>query len=273
MDTIRTNAMTRMMVMVVAATLLASGLTGCAQDGPELPPAESMSMDISAFSGNAKSDAPGLKTHFNAAALRVWWLNTSLVLHLAVPRLVLAAALSAPAEFADGVWTWSFDAKHGAKSVNATLAGRFESKEETGDTLELEMRVTCTHCKVPTDDFLWYTGTFELGKRKGHWQLFNPEIKQDDKTFVRIDWEVTDTTHRTLTFTNKRTDGHEDAGDIIAYKRDGDSLSVTVHDESKKLDYSAEIDVATNIGWLKVPDFNKGEKACWDGERKNVACP
>lgn len=263
---------TRIISLSLTCALAFATLPGCRADGPPLPPAESMSIDISAFNNSAKSDAPGLQTHFNAAALRVGLLNTWVVVALAVPRLVFAAALSTEPTFEDNKWVWSFDATQAGKPLNATLTGAFDTKNDTGTTLELAMNVTCGHCKVPTDNFRWYTGTFLTGERKGHWQFFNPEITTADQTFVRIDWEVTDERHRTLTFTNGRTDGHEDAGDIIKYERAGDKLSVNVHDASKKLDFAAEIDTATGAGWLQVPDFNKGEKGCWGADRKNVAC-
>lgn len=262
-------------IAALAATMIACQAT---EEGPELPPQESMNMDISAFSAGAKTDKAdetGSKKNFNQAALRVGWLNTSIVLALASPRLIFAAALSTEPTFADGKWTWSFSTGGAAQRFSATLTGWFEGQAKEGTTLELEMRVGCTgaNCKLKETNFLWYTGHFELGKRTGFWQFYNPDITTDDKTFVHIDWQVTDASHKTLTFTNKRTDGHADAGDIIAYKREGDLLSVNVHDASDSLDYSAEIDVHTGAGWLKVPKYNGGAKACWDGSHDDAACP
>ncbi len=271
--------MTRSLSALLCVVLASSTLAACqaAEEGPELPPGESMSMDIAAFSSSGKTDKAddtGSKKNFNQAAFRVTWLNTSILLALASPRLVFAAALSTEPTFADGKWTWSITAGNAAKRFTAELTGWFEGNAKTGNTLELEMRVTCkgVSCKLKIDNFLWYTGHFEFGKRKGYWQFYNPDIKQDDKTFVHIDWQVTDATHRKLTFTNKRTDGHKDANDVIAYERDGDALSVDVHDADAKLDYSAEIDVHTGVGWLQVPNYNGGAKACWDGSHNDKAC-
>ncbi len=260
--------------LLVACLAIALSAPGCqaSKQGPALPPAGSMDVDMSAFKATGKADAAGNHAHHNNAALRVGLLNTSVLLALAVPRLVFAAALSQDPTFADGRWTWTFDAKYLGKPINATLTGTFPNQSETGTKLELEMRVTCKHCKVPTDDFVWYTGSFEADGSKGHWQFFNPEIKQDDKTFVKIGYTVTDPTHKTLTFSNLRTDGHADAGDVIAYKRAGDLLGVTVHDASKKLDYAAEVSLATRAGWLQVPGYNGGAKACWDEKHHNTDC-
>ena len=259
--------------LAVALLFAVFSLSACAtQDGPELPPDGSMNMDMSAFSSSSKADAAGSHKHHNNAALRVGALNTRIALALVVPRLLFAAALSQQPIFEDDRWVWSFDAKHLGKPVNATLTGRFENNGRSGSTLELEMKVTCTHCATPTDNFTWYTGTFELGKRKGHWQFFDPTIKQADQTFVRIDWEVTDATNKTLTFTNGRTDGHEDAGDVIAYKRAGDLIGVHVNDKSDALEYDAEANLADGTGWLKVPKYNGGQKSCWDNKKHDTTC-
>ncbi len=259
---------------------LVAALGGCTPEekGPELPPEASMTVDVSAFKAGAasgKTDGTGTgdTSHAANAWTRVAWLNTAVVVGLAAPRLALRAALSQRPSFANGAWNWLFNVKAGGDTLAADLTGRFGNNAVSGSDLDLEMRLTCTGCKVPTDNFLWYTGRFDSGARSGQWQLFHPDIAQDDKTFVHIAWEITDPTHKTLTFTNKRTDGHADAGDVIQYLRDGDALSVTVHDADKALDYTAEISVATGAGWLQVPGYNKGEKACWDSERVNTPCP
>ncbi len=269
----------RNLMGLVQLALVASLAAACAaQDGPSLPPSESMTMDLGGFTaaGEAgKSDDidTAKKSHFNQAAIRVGWLNTSIVLALAAPVAVFRAALSQQPIFEDGSWQWDFSAKSGADLFNAHLKGTFASGARDGDLLDLEMKVTCTGCKVPTQDFVWYTGHFLLGDGKGHWQFFDPEIGGSDSQVLRIDYDVTDAAHRTLTFVNNRTDGHADAGDVIEYKREGDLASVFVHDESKALDYYAETSRSTGEGYLQVPNFNGGEKACWDGGHHDAPCP
>lgn len=262
--------------LVCAVFILSVIACNPSSDGPELPPQGSMTVDVGAFKAvnvPGKTDRmTGSKSHAAAAWKRVAWLNTSVVLALAPPRLALHAALSQRPKFSRGAWSWLFSVRSGINTLAADLTGKFGNNAEVGSDLDLEMRVTCTACKGSTNNFKWYTGRFDSKERSGQWQLFNPEISQEDKTFVHIAWKITDPTHKVLTFTNKRTDGHPDAGDIIHYERDGDRLSVTVHDANKKLDYTAEVSVSTHVGWLRVPDYNKGERACWDDKRVNTPC-
>ena len=243
-----------------------------AQEGPQLPPPESMTLDLSPFTGTASKEGAGPKSNFNNAALRVGVLNLFVRASLLPPAAVLRAALTVRPIFEDGKWIWEFDHSHGGASYAAVLTAWFDNSEREGDSLELAMAITCPTCKIPTTDFTWYTGHFEIGGGRGTWQFFHPGIEQDDQTFVTIDYTVTDLTHRAITATNNRADGHEDAADVIAYALDGDRLQISFHDENEGLDYVAQASLATKAGWLEVPNYNDGEKACWDSELQNVDC-
>ncbi len=274
----------RLMVLVSALSLglfaLSCGGDEEQEEGPPLPPEGSMRIELALFEGGenlatdeGKADGVGPKANFNNAAIRVWWLNTAIALNLAVPVVTFAAALSDNPSYADGEWLWDFSTKtNDGKEVSAVLRGWFDGGLKEGIFLNLEMKVTCETCKVPTEDYIWYTGRFNTAGTDGHWQFFNPEIAQEDQTFIKIEYDVTDDTHKSLIFTNLRTDGHEDAGDIIEYSVDGDTAHVSVHDEDKALDYTTEWSLSDGTGWLIVPDFNEGEKACWDGAQQNAEC-
>lgn len=271
--------------LVALACIVAFGLLGClgseAEEGPPLPPASSMKMDLSTFTtaqaagalSPGKADGIGDKSNFNNAAGRVVWLNTAIVLALAPPATVFATAVSVDPVFENGDWIWDFSITNGANTYAALLRGFFDGGLKEGIHLNLEMKVTCTACKVPTDNYLWYTGRFNTDGNSGHWQFYNPEIVQEDQTFVKVEYEVTDEENKVLDFSNDRTDGHEDAGDRIEYKRTGEMARVSFHDESEMLDYMVEWNLSTDAGYIEVPGYNNGERACWGTDRKNVDCP
>lgn len=269
-------------VLVLVLGLFATLSWGCfgaeeeeAEAGPPLPPVSSMTMDISAFqSGKAdgKADTTGPKANFNNAAVRVWWLNASIVTALTVPAATLAAALTVEPVFEDGKWIYDFNVTSGGHTYQALLEGWFDGGLKEGIDLNISMTVTCTACKTPLQDFVFYTGKFDTDGTNGYWQFFNPEITAEDKTFVKVDYEILDDTHRTLTFTNNRTDGDAKAGDIITYSIDGDTAHVSVHVEEEGLEYDAEWSISTTAGWLEIPDYNDGNRACWDASHLNVDC-
>lgn len=270
---------TRLLALVLVAGLSASGCLAT-EEGPELPPVESMQLDLAAFTGALsadKADDPSdagttSKANFQNAAFRVGLLNLAIGAALIPPTLVFAAAVNTQPRFEQGEWIWEYSVTAGGQTFAAHLTGWFEGHLRTGTTLELEMRVTCTGCAVPTEDFLWYAGSFDTAGAYGYWQFFHPEIAQDDQTFVRIDYVVSGDRERSLTFENLRSDGHPDAGDLIDYTLSGDLLTLLVHDASASLDYSAAADLATGEGWLQVPGYLGGAQACWDGEQYDVAC-
>ncbi len=251
------------------------------EEGPPLPSAGTMTFDISAFQTEQQNQAlepgkadgvPGEKANFNNAAFRVWWLNTSIAAHLAVPAAVLGAALYSGATWDGVLWTWEFSVTANGQTYKAVLTGWFDNNLKEGVFLNLSMAITCTACKTPLDDYVWYTGRFKADGGSGHWQFFSPEIATEDQSLVRIDYEIVDEEHKTLVFTNNRNDGHEDAGDVITYSRDGDAALVSVHDESEALEYEARWSISTTAGSLTVPGYNNGEEACWDENHLNVAC-
>lgn len=271
-------------VVLAIAALLLLGLAGMACDsgtddgpGPPLPPVEGMTFDISAFQGGGKADkaddpAPGEKANFNNAALRVWWLNASIAARLVVPVLVFGWAASTEPVYDGGIWTWEISGGSGANASTAVLTGWFDTELREGIFLNLSMSITCPGCKVPTDNYVWYEGRFNTDGGNGHWQFYSPEIEGEDQALVRMEYEVTDATNKSLTITNNRIDGHEDAGDEISYSRADDQATIEVHDQSESLDYEAHWSISTTAGTLKVPGYNDGNEACWDAQHLNVDC-
>ena len=283
-------------VVLAASAALLLGLLGCEpkdeeKEGPPLPSIETMSVDLTPFTkkkqatgalevDQAADDAAGATeppptgehAHFNNAKVRVGALNLWLAAAVVPPAVVFAIALTKDPVFEDGKWIWDFTAKNGKDEYRSRLSGWFEGGTRTGIELKLEVMVTCTACKVPTKDFVWYTGEFNTDGTNGHWQFYNPEITQEDKKTVRIGYDIRDE-DKSLTIENLRSDGHENGGDTIAYVLEAGGLQISVHDESEKLGYKAGAVVETGVGWLEVPLYNGGEKACWDGDQKNVDCP
>ncbi len=263
----------RILLPAAAALLLVGTLVACggsedAEQGPDLPPAESMAFDISLFATANK----GQWANFNAAALRVWWLEASVGKALVVPAASLAAALSVNPTFEDGRWIWDFETTSGGKTYGAHLEGWFENGAREGASLNLEMSLTCSSCDPPLDNFLYYEGRYDIEDAAGYWQFYSPEVDGADKSLVRADWSVPDATHSTLDIVNNRTDGNPDAGDRITLTIDGDQVTLTVHDESEGLDYGAGWSSSTTAGWVQVPNYNDGQKACWDSAHVNVEC-
>jgi len=253
---------THVLASLTAASFLLAAC-GAKEEAPELPPLESMSVNLEGFTTPAT--ALTSSANFGAAAFRVGLVNLGVALALAVPAAVFAVALTDKhPTLKGGKWIWDFDAQ--------TLLGRLGSELTAwmdGTTLNLEMRVTGGQLT----NFLYYTGTFDKTTGSGSWQFYNHLITQADKQSVKITFAVTDETHRTVTFLVTRTDGNVTAGDSLAYSRLGDAATVTLHDASENANATAGISVSTGAGYLEAPGYNGGMRACWDAQHADTSCP
>lgn len=237
-------------VSVLSAVSL--GFAACG-GSPELPPEDTMSVDLSDFDRAALVD-PSRVDHWGAAALSVGVINLMVGVGLAPPIAVLKAAQAQdPVRDGDG-WKWTF--RHGA--ATATLRGR----EEASGT-SWEMRIDGIVGLERFDDFVWYTGTHEAGR--GQW-IFHDQKGSE----LRLDWTRDDARHRTLSF--EFTAG-EHKGETLAYAIDGDDASVdwSFKDANKgRVAWSR----ATKAGSIKASKYegHENEQACWDSTLHDAEC-
>ncbi len=270
-------------LLVACSSADTKNIDNAADTAPKLPSIQSMKIDLSNFPKEDRQmqglNHPGhvmtssqTKTNFANAAIRVGVLNLALAAALTPPAAVFAVALSTEPTLEDGKYHWNFSANSGADQFKAHLTGWPSINNDRKPVVNLEMQVTCTACKHPVTDYLWYKGEFQTDGLEGFWIFYNPEIEGSDQSFVKIDYHIEGDSHADLTFTNIRTDGHEDAGDIIQYSLNDDTAKVQVHDQSKNLDYVIDWSVSNKNGSITVPDYNNGAKACWDEILVNAEC-
>ena len=270
-------------ISLVACSTQDTNPTGDLADAPELPKVTSMKIDLSSFPKDNRQlqglnhaghvmTSTQTKANFGNAAFRVGVLNLALAAALTPPAAVFAVALSTEPTLEDNKYHWNFSANSGADQFKAHLTGWPSINNDRKPVVNLEMQVTCTACKHPVTDYLWYKGEFQTNGSQGYWNFYNPEIEGSDQSFVKIDYHIEGDSHADLTFTNIRSDGHEDAGDIIEYSLHEDTAKVQVHDQNKNLDYVVDWSVSNKNGSITVPDYNSGNKACWDKNLVNTEC-
>ena len=93
----------------------------------------------------------------------------------------------------------------------------------------------------------------------------------DGVPVARIDWEHNGPKDNRLSVTNNH-EGSEEEGDVLEFRELPGVSTIDLFD--------ADADDVHNItvlhdesGSITVPDYNNGEKACWDTQYNNVACP
>lgn len=280
----KTRILTLALSMVIAV-----GMIGCseepltttspdpASEAPSLPPVESMQFDFGFF-GNGTSPSNTAttlsteETHakFNwlNAAVRVAFINVAILTAFGPPTAAFTAAIhTQPVVEEDGtfLWTYTWNEAPG-HDVVIHLRGRIE-----GVHVNWSLRVTDDQANPPLNEFLWFRGQSSFVEDAGYW-VFNDVDDERQIEVARIDWDFVDEEDRELVFENIHR-GHDDYGDQLTYAVDGSLISVQFYDASEELTADIRWDDVTGVGSLKVPDYNDGERACWDEDQEDIDCP
>ncbi len=242
-------------------------------EAPALPPAESMRIDLSFFkqpapAGKALSPEAGSRNFANAA-LRVLIINAVVVAVMALPAGTLAAAVSQdPMPQDDGKFHWIYTYEDSTVRLQADLAGWIDrAKQES----VWEMYVSNSLSNPPLDHYLWYEGRVKLDRKSGFWDIYDAARPDTAIGVLHIDWEMMAKDSAKLVFTVVKPDVPE-KGDSVTYLSEGNTRSITWFDASAGATVEIGWDAATGAGYLIAPDYNNGEKACWDEQRQDVSC-
>ena len=231
---------------------------------PTLPPEASMKMDLSLFIGQAAQSLaknPALtKYHFATAVVTATLVNASVLVHLAVPTAVFAAAFSQEPEFKDdGKWHWIYS----INNYSADLAGWIDTPNK-----EAVWEMYVSHGNN-LNNFLWYEGRSNLTGTAGYWLFYNAENPDSPAEMVRLDWTNNSVTDRTLQITNV-WEGNSGQGDILKYTVDGTDNSIEFYDASEDITAIIFWDSETTAGYIHLPNYNNGEPAYWDENHNDL---
>jgi len=205
-------------------------ITDCKKDkgdAPNLPPAESLSIDFSNFSSAKKSlellpDQKGTSNsnwEFAATVAGVWKLI--LTTTLALPVSAFEVATNQNPVFVSGkTWQWSYNVTYLNVTYKVRLVGQIASD------IQWKMYVS----KDGTDafaEYLWIEGTSKTDGTGGTWT-----INQEPKTggvFLQIDWAKTDNVVGNIKYTYLKPGSFKDS--YIQYGLTADPLNAfyTIH--------------------------------------------
>jgi hypothetical protein len=258
------------------------GLTACEKNPtdsksqkPDLPPPSSMAVDLNVFNNaaglaNTGADQTTVGLNFIAARLTVGAINLAVLAHTSVPVLTFAAALSQPPALTDdGKWHWIYSVSNNTgQKFQADLAGWID---ESARVSRWEMRITTSGIGAPLNDFLWYTGQASLNNDSGQWDIYDSTQPDNSVKVVHIDWDHPSATKATLKFTVVKPQVPEN-GDVLTYKADGSGRMVTFFDQSANTTLDISWDAVTNAGYIIAPNYNNGQKSCWDSQLNDTTC-
>jgi len=166
----------------------------------------------------------------------------------------------------DGTFLWTYTWRdQDEHEVIIHLRGRID-----GVRVSWSLRVSDNQSEPPLDEFLWFSGESGLVENTGHW-IFRDIDEGVGFEVARIDWDLRDRENSLLSFEIIDPDSDE-YGDNLSYRHVEDVISVEFYDASEDLPADITWNERTGEGSLQVPDYNDGERACWDGNLFDVAC-
>lgn len=282
-------------MLIIALTAGCSNETATGpglSDAPELPPLSTMSIDLSFFESpdlssaeieagsidrSLLTSAQGVKTNFLNAAVRVLFLDVVVYSALAEPVAAFAvAAHSIPQHQSDGSWLWTYLFVEDDREYGIYLFGKDE-----GEYIQWRMEVSSTDPEMLLDHFVWFDGQVHDGH--GYWQFYEPsELESGIRPAsafacatpgaesIRIDWEdIPEEGHRLVLLVNKAGDPAE--GSTLEFYGSPSMGSVEFTDAAEGT--TGEIVwFADGSGSIQWPDYNGGEKSCWDTMQNNIDC-
>jgi len=249
---------------------------------PELPPVASMQFGLDAFGAPARTAMEPLGASGSAAAgararsMGNWWQAAvrvaviDLVVAAAVtpPALAFGAALNAEPEYLGaGTWRWTYlwTAADGDQ-VEIRLTGTLET-----DRVHWELRLREELTAPPEESLVWFYGASFHGEERGYW-IFNELGTGAAVPVARVDWDVRGPQDEELRFECIAV-GSDDDGDRLVSFVDGARHTLEFYDASEAIFADIGWNAVTGAGSLQVPDYNGGERACWDTNRQDVECP
>jgi hypothetical protein len=286
------------MLIVLAIALV--GVQACSDDdnpaaptgnqAPVLPDISTMTIDLSFFDqaqvppqmvSKGNVDEMSLvetgKDNFINAAVRTLYLQLTFWAALQPPVAAFAVAIhSVPQPQDDGSYLWTYIFVEEEIEYAIYLYGI-----DAGTSTQWRMEVSTNNPEMPLDHFVWFAGEAMKNNSSGHWQFYEPVIVEaflasaavqtPGEQSIRIDWENLPGDVHTLAILNNYP-GSPDEGDNIVFFESPAMSFVEFTDESTPEVY--------NITWyfdgsgsLEVPDYNGGEKACWDIQQNDIVCP
>jgi hypothetical protein len=169
------------------------------EDGPPLPPQESMVMNFDFNQQKSTSSADTTLPYHTRAFLAIKYWSDIAGVQTAVPAAAFKAALNQTPELSDSIWIWSYEFNAGNSNYLATLKAQVK-----GDSVQWKMYLSKVDATPSISNFLWFEGKSCTGRTGGWWIIYYPmsissEIVSEAALLIR--WSITGDKERWLQYT------------------------------------------------------------------------
>lgn len=268
------QSITLLSAILVLFTGCNSSSTGVEDTPPVLPPSVVLETDFALFSENnagANIQAGANKienpySHFLNASTRALLLNGTINANLFLPASILTAAEAVePVLNEDDEWEWNFSVSGNSQTFSVSLVGE---EQDSGQTT---WSVFVSNSLLNLDDELLLEGVSTSNSGSGSWTVNRLAGFGTVQPHLQLDWDFDSVTEYSvdLEFLQMR-----DLLPVqsIRTQRDGPEKQTISRDMDDDLRADISWNVDTKTGSLVSPEYNNGDRACWDSTFRNTEC-
>lgn len=269
--------MYKLFSLLLVISMFAVCFTGCKKNKgnpPLLPPYESMIIDFSNFSSQAKSTVQesvikGVNNsnwEFASNTARGWesLINSTIGVPIASFRVTSAYD---PGYLSEKTWQWSYNFTEAGQPYKAKLVGEIRSTD-------ILWKMYITKEGGVYTDFLWFEGTSVSDGSSGEWVV--KESNASPVELFRITWAASGSSVSTVRYEYMKSGNLK--GSFIKYGLTTGLLNAFYEMHyfesilAKFSDVNIEWGSSTKDGRVKSTDYLLGAWYCWDSNKVNVAC-
>ena len=238
------------------------------EEPPTVPPATSMEISFSALESNKEMNRAKQKSaeNFTRAALTALVMKGIVELNLVIPRTLLAAANNTEAALNQNEeWEWSFS----KTARDTTYEVRLLASRTEQDSVDWSFYIT--NPNLDLDEQLFFDGTTNTEGTSGVWGYYSLQNTSSQEQVSRLNWTVNASDDIELRL-EVISDRYDNQGDYIDYMYKDSLKTAVYYDRSDDQQTEIQFNVNTRAGYIIAPNYNNGEKACWDENLQNIPC-
>ncbi len=247
---------------------LTFALTSCGSNSEpmDLPPAESLTIDLSLFPTHATKSAELYAYNWAYAYGTIWWYNAHAFAAVLVPTVAYKEAFNhEPTYIEDGTWQWAYSVTVFGNSYGVVLTGTRIDRS----TFSMEMKLSMMG---GFQDFTWFSGVIRYDLSEVNWTLYkSPDNPTEFLSIEFVKDYETEVGNIKVTIVDPDNDFY---GSYIQYGEDPEQeysayYNVLKQDSTVNIEWS----MTDLYGHVKSSEwFKDNEWHCWSETLQDVDC-
>lgn len=238
---------------------------------PQVPSGKTMMVDMSIFTSERPDSNSALdRENYERAAESIDQIQTIMKRNVMLSINLFENADTSDAEEIDeGQWQWTYDAKAGGgdkPSLNYEI--RLVASQAENDQLEWKLFLSSPALPSGNQELRVLEGISNREVTQGTWTYFMARPEQPEREVAELEWEIDE--DNDIDMGLKLHVGNL-SGSAMNYETEGAIRTIKLNPDDSQ-ETTIEFNTDTHEGFIEAPDYNSGEKACWDSNFEDASC-